>query len=185
LGVIFTAFKPLGYHVVVETVQSLKSHYHNTTLHKEEFYKNGLNSITIRFELWKVAFELAKNNMLYGVSRARIIEYIDDMILNREVHPGLREYDQPHNAYLYYLVSRGVIGAGLFLLVLLIPLMIFLRQRKNRSTQATSGMIFVLFFGFISLTQSSVFARGHYLSFFLIVLIILLSGMSASKGKIS
>jgi O-antigen ligase len=179
----FTVSKLIRDNVLVGTVQELKSHYHNLTLPKNEFYKVRLNGITARFELWRATIRIVKENPVYGVSRAKLRQHFKEMIVNGKIHPQLEKYDQPHNVYLYYLVTRGVVGTSLFLLVLLIPFFIFKKKRKGASVNAISGTVFVSYFGILSLTQSNVFARGHYLSFFLIVLTVLMGSNILSRAN--
>jgi O-antigen ligase len=74
---------------------------------------------------------------------------------------------------------RGLPGLILFLLFLTLPLYIFWRSRPFSRQAANMGIAWVIFFSIVSLTQSSVFSRGHYLSVYLGVLVILLASCRA------
>jgi O-antigen ligase len=160
---------------VNDTFQGIQDHLQQRLLSQENFHKTTLDNITIRFELWRVAYEISRNNLLFGVGGSGYSRLMHDMVDKGEAHPEVRSIVQPHNAYLYHLVTRGVVGLILFLGILFVPLIIFARHWKSAQTQAMLGVVWVLFFSIVSLTQFSVFGRGHYLSFYLVILAVLLA----------
>ena len=166
-----------------DTVKGFKSHFQQLSLTTEEFHRSQLDNVTIRFELWRTALEISRNNLLVGVGRTGYPKLLQEMLDKGEAHPGLGVIDQPHNAYLYHLVTRGIIGLILFIGILLVPLIIFFSYRKKAESESILGIVWVLFFSIVSLTQSSVFARGHYLSFFLVILTILLASCIRRADK--
>ena len=89
----------------------------------------------------------------------------------------------PHNGYLYFLVTRGIPGLLLFLVLMVLPIVMFYRSARNGDTAAVQSVLWIVFFGVVSLTQTSVFARGHYLSFFLVGLVLLMATAINDQAK--
>ena len=182
---LYFAFNPFK-HEVDQTVNSLQAHFKQRSMSKEEYFSQNLNNITVRFEMWRAAWTISQYHPVIGVGRSGYGRLLNELVDKGEIHPQTRGQVQPHNAFLYHLVTRGYPGLILFLFLFIVSFAIFYKYRAKDDRAAILGISFVLFFAVVSLTQSSVFLRGHYLSYFLVCLSVLLAdslrGAQVSKS---
>ncbi|WCT10723.1 O-antigen ligase family protein [Mucilaginibacter jinjuensis] len=87
--------------------------------------KNLSDDLTFRQNIWKEAFDISKQHPYLGIGdnnyQSFVIRHNQDQYL--EIEDGqLVYFDQPENGYLKIMVELGFIGFGLFVLLLLIPL---------------------------------------------------------------
>lgn len=137
-------------------------------------YKNGQThtSLGIRFEMFKSALLLSQKAPLVGVGvgnyHASLKELVDSP-QGGQLNPAIKNFHNPHNAYLLSLAERGVIGLMLFLLVLLVPLYAFYRQySRSYSASPVAGIAVVVCFSVVGLSiglfQHSAFAQIYLFS---------------------
>ncbi len=166
-----------------ETRLGFTRYLEQSELSRESFYEMDLDNVTSRFEMWRSAFQIGLENPVIGTGRHGYAERLDAMIRNGEGHPWMQGIQLPHSGYLYHFTMRGLPGLALAVLILVWPLSIFLQARDKNDVVAIQGIIWVIFFSVVSLTQSSVFSRGHYLSVFLTVLVLLLASIHKADLK--
>jgi hypothetical protein len=109
-----------------QSVSNLKGRIYETfweiDLYKKTGEVNG-HSLTQRFEYWKTAFSIIKNNLFFGVGTGDVPmafekEYIKN---NSSLSPEWRL--RSHNQYLSIAVAFGIIGLLWFLITLIYPLL--------------------------------------------------------------
>jgi hypothetical protein len=84
---------------------------------------NG-HSLTQRFEFWKAALGIIKENMLIGVGTGDL-EIAFDKQYNKMNSPLLKEWRlHSHNQYLSFAVTFGILGLLWFLITLIYPMII-------------------------------------------------------------
>gem|GEM_PF-6596165 len=160
-----------------ETRLGFTRYFEQLELPRESFYEMDLDNVTSRFEMWRSALLIGLESPVIGTGRHGYAEQLDLMIRNGEGHPWMQGIQLPHSGYFYHFTMRGLPGLVLAVLLLVWPAYIFLQARDKNDVVAIQGIIWVIFFAVVSLTQSSVFSRGHFLSVFLTVLVLLLASI--------
>jgi len=132
---------------------------------------NELSHVTsegLRFEMWKAAWRMFKENPVVGVGWGRYNEEVKIMIKEGFSPKVLVSKNQPHNEYFSALSRGGLIGFLSLLLVFLVPLSLFYRQisLKNQNRHlAFAGFMYVLGFMILGLTADPFQTSRSILSF--------------------
>jgi O-Antigen ligase len=81
------------------------------------------DSFNTRYELWERAYEIFKNNPLFGIGIGNYLDFV--MIHDQEQYAVLNDeiiyFLQPENGYLKLLTEFGIIAFSIFMLFILIP----------------------------------------------------------------
>ncbi|MBQ8412705.1 MAG: O-antigen ligase family protein, partial [Lachnospiraceae bacterium] len=73
-----------------------------------------------RFSIWKSGLELVKESPVFGLGRYTYTPYAADRLPDTYiVSNGLQEFDAMHNILMDVLVSQGVVGLVLFVILML------------------------------------------------------------------
>lgn len=153
-----------------QNISSLRGRIHEILWEIEEYRKTGDangHSITQRFEYWKTAYGIVKNNLLFGVGagdveQAFIQQYEKS---NSTLLPKWRL--RAHNQYFSIAVGMGIIGFIWFLITLFYP-MFRLGMQSNYLYMAFFCIALVSFFTEDTLeTQAGVTFYAFFNSFFL------------------
>ncbi|MFQ5995426.1 MAG: O-antigen ligase family protein, partial [Acidiferrobacterales bacterium] len=130
-----------------------------------------LGPVGARIEMARVSLLIVRDHPVLGVGRGNYTRaarsYVDAGLVHREA----AQHSHPHNAYLEMMVSKGIVGLVVFLVLLLYPLIYFLRTFKISRPPATLGIIHIVGFSVFSLVDASTFIKGNYVSLFLLFLI--------------
>lgn len=115
-----------------QDISSFSGRIHET-LWEIDVYRTSGNanghSLTQRFEYWKTALSIIKENILIGVGTGDVAKAFDEAYIknNSSLNPERRL--RAHNQYLTVAVSFGIIGLLWFLFALLYPLL----EKVNRT----------------------------------------------------
>lgn len=134
-----------------------------------------LGSVPARIEMWRVSWLIFRDHPLWGVGRGNYTEAARKYVEQGQVHPEVAAHGHPHNAYLEMLVSKGIVGLAVFLVLLFYPLGYFWRTRARSPDTALLGVVLVTGFALFSLTDASTYIKGNFISIFLIYLAALFS----------
>lgn len=111
--------------VAYYTIPSVPQKIGDTRYDLEQFYgQKDINnsSLSKRLAAWQTALAIAHNNSWLGVGAA---DATDEMMAQYSRHSfGLTPFNRVmvHNQYLHFLLASGLVGLGLWLMVLLAPL---------------------------------------------------------------
>ena len=130
----------------------LEMNYFNVRLHKiiweyNTYVKTGgknINghSVLMRWVYWKTAVNIIKNNFVLGVGTGDVQDAFNQQY-NLEKSPLLKENRlRSHNQFLTYWITLGIVGLGLFLLCLFIPI-VQKRGYKNYCYMAFFSIFFL------------------------------------------
>lgn len=134
-----------------------------------------LGSVATRIEMWRVSWLIFRDNPLWGVGRGNYTEAARKYVERGGVSFDVAEHGHPHNAYLEMIVSKGIVGLAVFLVLLFYPLAHFWRTRARSPDTALLGVVLVTGFALFSLTDASTYIKGNFISIFLIYLAALFS----------
>ena len=114
-----------------QNISSLNGRIYETLWEIDLYRKTGEasgHSLTQRFEYWKTAISIIKNNLFFGVGTGDVpIAFEQEYIKNNSTLS--QEWRlRSHNQYLSIAVAFGIIGLLWFLLTLIIP---FLNEKKG------------------------------------------------------
>ncbi len=147
-------------------------------------HDGNTTSIGLRFEMWKVAYDVFTSAPIVGVGKSAYLAYQQAESKRENISSKLKEFNQAHNAYLDAAARRGIIGLTGLLVFLLLPLIIAWKyvNSKNSSIQAYAYSLVILSLSFLSynLTQS-MFNHNSGIIMFTMFMIILMSGLNTEK----
>lgn len=135
--------------------------------------QGSLGAVPARFEMWYASLLVARDNPLFGIGRGNFPDVVSNYVEKGRMHPDVVHYNDPHNAYLEALVSKGVFGLATLLALLLYPLAVFLKARHDSPNTALLGVLLIVGFGIFSLTDSWTFIKSYFISFFVTYLAVL------------
>ncbi len=130
-----------------QTLSSLEGRLHEISwelnLYKTTGDPNG-HSITQRFEFWKAAIGIIKENIFFGVGTGDVQKAFE-MQYEKMNSPLLKEWRlRAHNQYLSITVAFGIVGLLWFLITLFYP--IFLSRKKIDYLYVTFLLIAIVSF---------------------------------------
>lgn len=98
-----------------------------------------------RFEIWESAFEIYKDNAVFGVSRKNIISYAkaNDPTLYI-VNNDHMDFDSMHDLFFDILVSQGTVGVVVFYGFGIFLIVIFLKNAKKIMDKDANVVLFIL-----------------------------------------
>jgi O-antigen ligase len=107
------------------------------------------NSIQIRLSLWWLAItSVDEKNFLLGSGTGDVLDVMKERGQQLAVSNTLNSYD-PHNQYLFTLLSHGVVGLMILLMIFTLPVFITWPQRDY------FYLIFLFFCASLCLTESA------------------------------
>ena len=130
----------------------------------------GGSSVTQRFEFWKAALIISKENMFFGVGTGDVKQAYVQLYNKDDFGLGTKYRKRAHNQYLTFLVTFGLFGFVFFLVSMIYPIttkqhplfyvfmVIILISFLNEDTlESQAGATFFAgFYGFFAGTYSSI-----------------------------
>ena len=148
-------------------------------------FNRTLDGTAVRFEMWWFSGMVFLEDPLFGIGRGNYTAVADEYIKQGKIHPDVGNHAHPHNAYAEVLVSRGIIGLCIFLLMLFYPLYFFFSTRHKAQYTALLGVVYITGFMVFSLTDSSTFIKGNFSSVFLLFLVVIFSWHLRELGEVT
>jgi O-antigen ligase len=155
--------------------------YFSTERHENTSF-NDLGSVGVRFEYWKAALIIFKENPVVGVGRTGYLIETKKLIDAHKISKAVTGTADPHNAFLNIMVEKGGIGLLVFMMIFFASFYLLWRRRKIRENESILGVVFLIAVFIISLTDSASFHRGHFVSFVLFFWVMLISWVNQDKS---
>src|ERR1035437_2753073 len=128
-------------------------------------YINGDNldtSIGIRFQLWKGAWLLFKENPFFGVGPERFTDALQALASRHVITPTAATFPHAHNDILFNMATLGIFGMLAILMLYFVPAFYFGREMRNSDSEvrtvASMGLALSLGFFFFGLTDLMFFS---------------------------
>jgi len=172
LGLLLSLFSLYSFNDQVH--QRVNLAVQETNIYFEEHRNN--TSVGVRWELWKGALLIFKDNPLFGIGSGNYRAAMGEKNTQGIVHMPIM-FNHAHNAFLHYLATLGIPGALAYLLLLLGPSYYFLHNLKTarpleQRFLGVSGLAIILSYMTYDLTGWA-FAHQKSLLFFAIMLVTL------------
>lgn len=139
--------------------------------------QSAIDGIAARVEMWKASWMLIKENPVFGIGRGNYEYIMPIYIAEGRVSKSLEPHGlgHPHNAYLEFLVSKGIPGFLVSMCLVIYPLYLFIKIRRLSPQWSMLGIIHISGFMLFSLSDASTFIKGNYTAIFLVFLIVFYS----------
>jgi len=98
-------------------------------------------SITQRFEYWKIGLEIIKKNLFFGVGVGDIQDEYKNQYVEGNSMLDIKFQKGAHNQYLTFIITYGIIGASIILFCLIFP---FFKNRKYKEFLPTFLFLIML-----------------------------------------
>ena len=105
-----------------------------------------------RFEMWRGAWTLFKENPWKGVGKENYRPSVEQMKEEGRFFANI--YDHPHNDILNLMAELGVLGCLVFLILYVFPIRFFMKWRFVEPQLSCAGLVLICGYGIFSLTQS-------------------------------
>jgi len=105
-----------------------------------------------RLELWKSAFLISKDNIIFGIGENSFKEYKKVLIDEGKINEGVSKFNHPHSEYLSVLVEQGIFGLIFLLFFLLYPIFMickFTRTKIDLSAKSLKTFLLVILFHYL------------------------------------
>ena len=126
-----------------QSISSLKGRIYETLWEIDLYNTTGVasgHSLTQRFEYWKTAWCIVKNNLLFGVGTGDVPMAFEEMYIKNN-SLLIKEWRlRAHNQYLTIAVAFGFIGFIWFLITLIYPIL----REKNIKTDFIYMTFFII-----------------------------------------
>ncbi len=163
----------LGFKQLSDYIQADKDQIHDYEI---------IGSVGVRFEFGKAAILMFMDKPLSGVGRTGFAREVKKLMANGRASRAIGSFADPHNAFFYVLASKGFFGIIIFLSIVgLLFYSFFVNWRLTKNIAPKVGLMFVIGFVIVSLTESASIHRGHWLSFNLLFFVVLYSWRNQSR----
>ncbi len=161
-----------------------KSYFHHDfSMNDERIYTT---SVGVRFEMWRSALIIIKNNPLLGVGPGNMGLAMNELVRKGEAPQAV--YRNPaevrgvhvHNAYFEVMGTQGIIGLSALLLMLFYPLYVFVHNKRYDQRIASLGIVLISGFMIFSLTEIP-FIHDNFSSIFLTFLSVFFAWIMHAK----
>ncbi len=130
-----------------------------------------------RIVMWHAAYQIFSDNMLFGIGRGGYVDVIQGYVDSGRINPVAANHGHPHNIYAESLLSNGLVGV-VILLLLIIYLYYWAFRCLTNGLYATNGMIIIVSSLFIAgMFEASLMIKGNYISFNLVYLAVAIGAM--------
>jgi O-antigen ligase len=133
-------------------------------------------SVGSRLEMWKVSILIAKEAPMLGVGWRNFHSRAQPFADQGLVSVSASKQPHPHNTYLEFLVTTGILGLLLLVFLLVYSARIAKESANFEPVIGNVFYVFVLAFAINAINEGGAFIYGNALSFFLIYFAVLFSG---------
>lgn len=127
-----------------------------------------------RLEMLRAVRYFLRDSPIIGVGRFNYEEHIKEYIAQGKVHPAAAA-GHPHNVFAEALVSKGILGFAVVVLMFFYPLYVFIRDFRKSRTTARAGIVFITTVLIVMQTEAAVIVKGNFVAIFLLFLAVLFS----------
>jgi O-antigen ligase len=123
-------------------------------------------SVGVRFQLYKAAWELIRENPVLGLGGYGFRDAMDPLVKQGKLTPvaAVLGKGETHNQMLAYLANYGIVGGLALLAIYLVPAIFFVKRLRSASASARSsaliGLLFVVMFFVFGWTVETFDFRG-------------------------
>lgn len=143
-------------------------------------------SVGQRFEMWRAAWHLFLTSPIVGVGVGAYQISTDQLVSQNEIAPFVRDFDHPHNDYLNALASSGILGLGVLIAILFLPLRRFWQfvTSTNPATHAMgmAGVLTVVGFAIYALTDT-IFLHSMMITWYVIYIALFYALLDAQENQ--
>lgn len=151
IGVLTIVITSLVAYVIPETGLQKRIETTFTNIEKYDQGKNKGSSIGTRFEMWKTAWMIFKENPLAGVGWGNYKESAMEKVEQGLVNKSAASWNHPHNEILSVMANGGLLMLFAMVVFYTVPLLLFIRllKLKNPEIKALALAGVVLIVGYI------------------------------------
>ena len=146
-------------------------------------HPGNLKSSAMRLEMWRVAFYQFMDNPILGVGGGNYNKNVKTYVEKGIAHRNLAKMPHTHNAFFEALVTKGIIGFGILMFILLFPLYYFVRYKKIAAAPAWLGITTIIAISVFSLTESAAINKGNFVAIFTLYLAVFFSWLMNEINK--
>lgn len=137
--------------------------------------KYDMGSIGLRLEMWRATKYFFAEAPWFGVGRFNYAVKIKEYAKKGLVSPAIANTPHAHSVFFDMLDEKGIFGLVTALLLLYYPLYVFIRSRNASRDTAFAGIVLIIAITIFSLTESSPFVKGNFVSTYLVLLSVFFS----------
>ena len=135
----------------------------------------GGTSAGVRFEMWKAALLIFKENPALGVGRNHYKGNAKKFVEQGVVNPLVSKHGHAHNLYFDFLASNGLLGFVMVMLVFLYPIYLFITRYKDSGGTGVIGAVFITSYAIFSLFETAPLTMINFTTTYFLFLTVLFS----------
>jgi O-antigen ligase len=156
-------------------VSEVTAYFDTLEKYPDEPEKYAMGSLGTRLEMWRSTQYFFDEAPWFGIGRfnyqEKAQEYVDQGLANQ----AIADHSHPHNVFIGMLITKGLFGLILLLLLLYYPLYVFIGTRKISPDSAFAGIVLITCISVFSLTTTDTFIKGNFVAINLIYLSVFFS----------
>jgi O-antigen ligase len=189
---VFAAFFLIGITVLVYSNRvdnrATKAYDEFVAYMKEPHPENSpvaTTSVGTRLEMLRSVKYFFHDSPVFGVGRGNYNKEVRKYIKEGKLNQSIANHSHPHNVFAETLISRGIIGLIVILLLMYFPLWIFWRSYHQSPVTAAVGILQIVMITVYSMTETATFVKGNFVAVNMIFIAVLFSSHLRRIGKIS
>jgi O-antigen ligase len=152
-------------------IQEFTAYWAHESSGASEPNPQATTSIGTRMEMLRSVAYIARDYPVFGVGGYNFGKVVNGYIDAGKIDESLRDANHPHNVLAEVQVSKGLIGLGIFLLMVGIPFWCFVRGGVGvglRPTTAFFGLGFLAALMTMMMTESAIVLKGNFIATFIL-----------------
>jgi len=151
------------------------------------YFNDGevIGSLGERYEMWKTALYIAKNNFYTGIGVTNYKKEKAKLIEIDKIDPAIERFNHPHSELLSSLVNQGIFGLVLLVLLLGLPILISIHSIKSKNESLMKIGIFLISIGvhYSCYSVGNAIFYHHHMTIFYVYFIAVGLGIYSSYSK--
>lgn len=136
---------------------------------KKDKLKLDLGTAGIRIELWIAAANIFNDNLLFGVGRNNFKSHAKTLKENGEISQTALNYSaHPHNIYAETLVSKGLFGFIILVVVFYLLFVNYIKAKNNNIRFSDVALIHLFFILIVGIGTEAPLIKNNFVSIFLL-----------------
>lgn len=128
-----------------------------------------------RMAMWISSWTVFKDNMIFGIGRGNYNKSMIDYAEKGLVRNEMINYSHPHSIYFELILSKGLLGLSIFILLIAIIFKVYILAWKNNVIFSEAALLHVLAILLVGIGSEGPVLKNNFISIFLIYIAVFFS----------
>lgn len=147
-------------------------------------YKDPLGTSGDRMAMWVSSWVIFKDNVFFGVGRGNFNQSVREYANKNLVRSDMVSYSHPHNIYFSILVSKGLLGISVFIMLIIYIFKMYFSARNKNLLYSESAILHLFAILLVGIGSEGPILKNNFISIFLVYTAVYYSYFSSELRKL-